>query len=224
MTEFDYTGKENLDAMALAVRYNNTIYRWLRRGLAANDSILEFGAGKGEYCNRFADHTIQAIELDQEMHPSIACPAFQDIDQADGQFNLIYAVNVLEHIKDDAESVRQFHARLRPGGRVKIFVPARMELYSSMDTLVGHERRYHPSGLKNLFQENGFRMLDCRYFDFLGYFATLAYKISRGKGEVSPASIRVYDSLIFPVSTALDFLTRGRVIGKNLIFEAIRID
>ncbi len=224
MSEFDYTGKENLDAMALAVSYNNTIYRWLTRGLKADDALLEFGAGKGEYCNRFKNHSIQAVELDDAMHRAIHCEAFTDLDQAKGDFDMIYAVNVLEHIADDADVVRKFHDRLNSGGRVKIFVPARMELYSNMDTLVGHERRYHPGGLKALFRENGFRVRECRYFDFLGYFATLVYKITGGKGEVSPGSIRIYDSLIFPFSKFLDFVTRGRLIGKNLIFEAVRVD
>lgn len=224
MTEFDYTGKDNLDAMALAIRYNRTIFHWLMRGVRPTDSILEFGAGKGEFCNRFRDYKIQAVELDRDMHKYIACPAASDLDQVAGQFDLIYAVNVLEHIKDDAGSVAGFYQRLNSGGRVKIFVPARMELYSNMDTLVGHERRYHPIGLKNLFQENGFRVVRCRYFDFLGYFATLVYKLSRGKGDVSPASIRIYDSLIFPISRGIDFVSGGRILGKNLVFEAIKID
>ena len=224
MTGFDYTGKENLDAMALAVAYNQTIYRWLKRDLRSTDAILEYGAGKGEYCNRFKEFRIQAVELDADMHSSIACPAVRDIDEAEGDFDFIYAVNVLEHIKDDAATVQKFHRRLRPGGRVKIFVPARMELFSNMDTLVGHERRYHPGELKGLFSDGGFRVLDCRYFDFLGYFATLAYKLSRGGGEVSPASIRLYDSFVFPISKLIDAITRGRLIGKNLVFEAVRVD
>ncbi|MCR9140628.1 MAG: class I SAM-dependent methyltransferase [bacterium] len=240
MTSFDYTGKENLDAMALAVRYNDTIYRWLRRGLQTDGSILEFGAGKGEFCNRFAkrrdvDHPttsdtgeqsprIQAVELDAAMHSEIICPAVCNIEDVDGRFDLIYAVNVLEHIKDDVATVRDFHRRLNPGGRVKIFVPARRELFSNMDVLVGHERRYHPAGLRELFRENGFRVLDCRYFDCLGYFATLLYKWTGGAGEVSPASIRIYDSLIFPLSRLADILTGGRIIGKNLVFEAVRVD
>lgn len=230
MSEFDYTGKENLDAMALAVRYNNTIYDWLRRDLADSDRLLEFGAGKGEYCNRFqsAGRHIQAVELDEQMHQVIACQAharLADAESGDGDdnnFDLIYAVNVLEHIADDVTTVREFHKRLQPGGRVKIFVPARQELFSNMDRLVGHERRYHPANLRKLFSENGFTVRSCRYFDLLGYFATLVYKLTGGKGEVSPGSIRIYDALIFPLSRLADLLTGGRLIGKNLILEAVK--
>ncbi len=67
MTKLDCTGKEYLDAIALARRSGITIYRWLRPELPENARLLEFGAGKGEYCNHF--HAArQAVELDAHMH------------------------------------------------------------------------------------------------------------------------------------------------------------
>ena len=66
----------------------------------------------------------------------------------------------------------------------------------------------------------GFKITRCAYFDFLGYFATFAYKYIDNSGVINENSIKIYDKAIFPVSNFIDKLTFGNVIGKNLILEA----
>jgi len=139
---------------------------------------------------------------------------------AEGPFELVYSVNVLEHIEDESIVLKEIREKIQAvNGRVKIFVPARQELYSSMDEKVGHYRRYSRRQLIDLFEENGFVVTSCRYFDFIGYFASLVYKFIASSGDISAGGLVTYDRYIFPVSRLLDRLFQ-RVIGKNLILEA----
>ena len=53
------------------------------------------------------------------------------------QFDLVCAFEVLEHIEDDAAAVREWAARLRPGGWLLLSVPAHQRRYGPADELVG---------------------------------------------------------------------------------------
>ena len=63
---------------------------------------------------------------------------------------------------------------LLPGGRVCIFVPAFKALYSEFDARIGHFRRYRKAGLRAVVEQAGFRTVDVRYVNSLGFFAWFA--------------------------------------------------
>lgn len=222
--DFTFSGDNELELMELARNYNACLLRWVCQDLKPGQRVLDFGAGTGRYCNKLLDmgHSVAAVELDKRYHRSLRCEVATTVDSLPNPFDLLYSINVLEHIQDDAASVRQLHAALKPGARTKIFVPALPMLFTKMDQRVGHFRRYTRQSLTTLFTSNGFTVTRCHYFDLLGFFATLAYK-PFGDGSFSPRSLQLYDSLAFPLSHALDRLTLGRLIGKNLQLEAIRI-
>jgi len=214
-----YTGKDNLDIMNLAVNYNNYIFKWIDSDKYNN--ILDFGAGNGEYCNRLNKNNIKAIELDDQLRSQLKCKSYKNVlDIKDLSIDLIYSLNVLEHIENDSEVVQQLVEKLNIGGIVKILVPARMELYSDMDKKVGHFRRYEKKELINLINKANLELVECRYFDFLGYFATLLYKYIDNSGDINPKSLKLYDRIIFPISVFIDKITFGKLIGKNLMIIA----
>jgi len=221
---FKYSGHDNLEVMSLAVNYNTNIYRWLSGDVDKLDRILDFGSGHGEFFNRFyqSENDIYGIELDESVHDQYPSERiFSDLSQLNGKFDLIYSVNVFEHIEDDASLLREIKALINSAGagEIKIFVPACQELYSAMDKKVGHFRRYSRHGLTQLFEESGFVVTSCRYYDFLGYFASLLYKYGSSSGEINPKSLVIYDKFILPISLMLDKVF-GRIVGKNLILEA----
>ena len=55
-----------------------------------------------------------------------------------------------------------------------VYVPAFNVLYTSMDALVGHHRRYRSSELVTLLERAGFVISKKAYTDVLGFFVTLA--------------------------------------------------
>jgi hypothetical protein len=89
-----------------------------------------------------------------------------------------------------------------------------------MDANVGHVRRYSRDTLVRNVTAAGFEVEAVEYVDSIGFFATLAFKMTdRGSGDVNPRMLRFYDRIIFPVSRALDRIVY-RWFGKNLLLVA----
>jgi len=220
---FEYSGRDNLDIMSFATKYNNTIFEWLSNNLLIEHSVLDFGAGQGEFFNRFKTDYQKtfALEPDSSMHSYYKTnKVYDSLTDINEKFNLIYSVNVFEHLPDDKLIVNQLKNYLKSdNSMIKIFVPARQELYSSMDKKVGHYRRYSKRQLKELFSTNGYKVHSCKYFDFLGYFAAFAYKFLNSSGDIDSKGLVFYDKYIFPISLFLDKFF-SHFIGKNLILEA----
>ncbi len=62
--------------------------------------------------------------------------------QGDPRFDIIYYIDVLEHIEDDAAELRAASRLLARGGRLVVLAPAFPCLYSRFDRSIGHFRRY----------------------------------------------------------------------------------
>jgi 2-polyprenyl-3-methyl-5-hydroxy-6-metoxy-1,4-benzoquinol methylase len=70
-------------------------------------------------------------------------PTFGDLNEVlDGSFELVFALNVLEHIDYDSAVVGQLGAKLRKHGRLLIYVPAFECLWTSLDEKLKHYRPY----------------------------------------------------------------------------------
>lgn len=220
-TGFEYTGRDNLAAMLSAVRYNAHLLDLVLGHARPGERILDFGAGLGNFAKSVSDRgfEVTCLEVDDGFRASLRArdlPALGSIHELpDRSFDYIYALNVLEHIEDDRDALHRLRGKLRPDGRLFLYVPAFPVLYSTMDALVGHHRRYTGPSLAAALRDAGFRVLHWRYADSLGFLAALAYRIVGGSGRLSPASIKIYDQWLFPVSRAIDPIA-GRVFGKNV--------
>jgi SAM-dependent methyltransferase len=60
----------------------------------------------------------------------------------DARLDAVVSANVLEHVRDDQEALREIRRVLRPGARGVLVVPAGPGLYDYYDRFLGHERRY----------------------------------------------------------------------------------
>src|SRR5690242_1717369 len=61
---------------------------------------------------------------------------------ADGAFDVVCALDVIEHLDDDVGCVREIRRVLRPGGHAVFFVPAFRALWGYNDDFSHHKRRY----------------------------------------------------------------------------------
>ena len=101
-----------------------------------------------------------------------------------------------------------------------------MILWTELDTLVGHYRRYEISNLKNLCKKNGFKILKIYYSDCLGFFITLIWKflnLFQNKTFPQKSTLIFYDKYIFPVSRFLDNIGIRYLIGKNIVLIAEKV-
>jgi len=219
-----YSGRENLEAMRHARNYNRFLIDLIERHAPAG-TTLDFGAGAGTFAIPMsqAGHRVVCVEPDDELRRVLVeagLEAFADIaDIEPGSADYIYTLNVLEHIEDDRSMVELLSTRLKPGGVLLIYVPAFEVLYSAMDELVGHFRRYRRGALRDLVRRAGLVVERAAYVDSLGFVASLVYRAFGSSGTISAASVRAYDRLAFPLSRMGDFFCSA-LFGKNVVIVA----
>lgn len=83
------------------------------------------------------------------------------------EFDLVAALDVLEHIEADRAALRALVARIRPGGLFVATVPAFRFLWSRHDVLHHHYRRYRRDELLRLARDSGLEPLVLTYFNTL---------------------------------------------------------
>jgi ubiquinone/menaquinone biosynthesis C-methylase UbiE len=98
----------------------------------------------------------------------------------DSSVDVIIALNVLEHIKDDEKALKQIYRVLKPGGHVIIEVPANQDLYDFYDEHLKHFRRYSLQDLKRLAQKTGFVIIRASH---LGFFIYPGFKYMKVKNR-----------------------------------------
>lgn len=157
---------------------NNIIQRILQNLFSDRKDlkILDVGCGSGlnlSMLRKFG--TVSGIEPDdeirkyaQENNPN--CTIYKgalpnDNPVQNERFDLIVALDVIEHIKDDLESCKQLKNMLMDCGRIIITVPAFEILFSKSDKIACHYRRYNKNTLSKLLIKTGFTKFNIYYFN-----------------------------------------------------------
>ncbi len=224
-------GGENLDIMAEAENYNEYLRDLVRRYAGKVESAVDFGAGIGTFsdCLDLAPEHVHCVETEASSRQVIVAKGFNAYENVaqlqQGAIPFVFTLNVLEHIEDDAAALGDLYRLLAPGGRLFVYVPAFPALFTSMDSHVGHHRRYRLRGLVERVEEAGFVVEKSAYTDALGFFATLAFKLFDNP-EPDPLNaklVRFYDRVLCPLSRLLSVPLR-RVLGKNVFVVARKPD
>jgi SAM-dependent methyltransferase len=98
----------------------------------------------------------------------------------DAALEYVTALDVLEHVPDDAAVVRGFHRLLKPHGLAVVTVPASMTLWSDWDVALHHFRRYSRPQLRALFPEDAWDVIHVNYTNVLVYPAVWGVRKWRG--------------------------------------------
>lgn len=147
------------------------VHRVLEHWAPPHPRILDVGCGTGHMTaslQRFG--TVVGVELGSEalaiarsrglqVARSLAMP----LPVPRNAFGVAVALDVLEHLDDDAAAAREILACLEPGGVFVATVPAYMFLWSSHDVALGHRRRYRRRQLRDLLEAAGFVIERCSY-------------------------------------------------------------
>jgi len=81
-------------------------------------------------------------------------------------WDVVFLLDVLEHIPDHQAALRQIHKSIRPGGLLVLTAPALRFFWTYNDEFAQHQRRYAKSDLEFLAQTTGFQLLRADYFMF----------------------------------------------------------
>ena len=225
-----YVGTENLEVMASAVNYNRFLISLIQEESRPGEFVVDYGAGIGTFARRLVDFgcNVHCIEPDAEQLARILAsglPAASELNSLPvDSVDFLYTLNVLEHIEDDVAALRTCYTRIRPGGRILIYVPGFQILYSSMDKYVGHFRRYNRANLAEKVRMAGFEVIQSEYVDCAGYIATLLFKVfGNDRGTINHGALIAFDRYIFPLSRLGDRVFHG-LFGKNVLLTAKRPD
>ena len=83
--------------------------------------------------------------------------------------DIVIMLNVLEHIENDLEALKNVYKFLKPGGRLIVEVPAGPWLYDSYDKELQHFRRYSAIELRDKLIKCGFIVQRKSHLGFLLY-------------------------------------------------------
>ena len=226
----EYCGNQELIDIEVMQNYNYSIVKNAFRKIKSNSlEIVDFGAGIGTLSSIFRDKfglNPLCVEIDKVNNNFLKNRKFncvKDLKSIPYKLDFIFSSNVLEHIKDDSSTLISIRNHLKTGGRVYLYLPAKMLLWSALDEAVGHYRRYEINSLRNKCNLLGFKVLEIYYADCIGFFATLFWKLINKKSKrnfATKKSLVFYDKYIFPVSSFLDRLGFRFLFGKNIVLVA----
>lgn len=95
----------------------------------------------------------------------------------DASFDLVVALDVLEHLDDDAAGAREVRRVLRPGAAALFFVPALGLLWGLQDDVSHHRRRYGKAQLRAVVAAAGLRIQRLTFFNSFLFPPILAARL-----------------------------------------------
>lgn len=78
----------------------------------------------------------------------------REIKPPEGGFDVVLALDVIEHINDDMGAIKAIEGALKPGGMAIITVPAYQWLWGVQDEVAHHYRRYTAASFAQLVHKN----------------------------------------------------------------------
>ncbi len=229
----------SVNSHASTVDFEFQTLRWARnyrRALfqefapAIRGRVLEIGAGIGQMSQGFSEAPnvtrFLALEPDPRFHAAFRAahprldlfPGSVESLQERSGWDTLLAINVLEHIEDDGAALTAWAGLLRERrGRLALFVPARPELYSPIDRIFGHFRRYTKQDLANRLAAAGFTVERLHYFNLAGYFAwAVNFRLLR-RHNFGQGQVLLFDRLILPILHTLERRIVRPPLGQSLI-------
>ena len=94
-------------------------------------------------------------------------------------FDLVAALDILEHVDRDEESLLALRDQLRPGGSLLLTVPAYRALWSHHDERHHHKRRYVRGELIRKLRAAGYRDVRVTYFNAILFPAIASVRLVR---------------------------------------------
>jgi len=207
----------------------------LTRSVQKPVNLLDIGCGTGSNLSSLENYGY-AVGLDFSQHALSLCKNRGNgrVIQADAQklpfhnqtFNVVTALDILEHVENDAQAAREIFRVLKPGGQLILTVPALPFLWSRHDEAMGHQRRYTRQQLIRLLNSNGLIVSRISYWNFLLFLPVMimrqAKKLNRhGEPKSDPENlpniINGFLLLLLRIENALFLCGINLPIGVSLI-------
>ncbi|MFV0388122.1 MAG: class I SAM-dependent methyltransferase [Pyrinomonadaceae bacterium] len=151
-----------------------------KNGNGKNLKILDVGCGTGANLEMLAsygdaegvDVSDDALKFSRAKGLKVHKGLAEELPFADDSFDLVTALDVVEHLDDDIAGLREMNRVLRKGGKTLIFVPAFMWLWGVQDDISNHRIRYTKAQIVERMKEAGFQINRATFANFT-FFAPI---------------------------------------------------
>jgi 2-polyprenyl-3-methyl-5-hydroxy-6-metoxy-1,4-benzoquinol methylase len=211
----DEEGLDILDVISTADRFNNWMYQTIKP--YCSGQILEIGSGIGNISNYFLkdgfkiqltdvrDNYCEQLKMKFSLHSNLL--GIENIDLVNQEFdtkysahlskyNTVFALNVVEHIKDDNLAIANAKKLLTDGGQLIILVPAYQALYNQFDRTLEHYRRYTKKSLGTVFQNSHLNIVHSQYFNAVGIAGWYVSGKLQGNDTIPNNQMQLYNKLV----------------------------
>jgi len=132
--------------------------------------ILDFGTGTGANLPLLAEFgEVEGVDPSERARRLASRDGFEVRSPAEltrhDIYDLVTAIDVLEHVERDVDAVRTLATHLAPDGVLLVTVPAFPILWNHNDLLSQHQRRYTARRLRHCLESAGLTVDHATYFN-----------------------------------------------------------
>lgn len=167
---FDLTDKNAESSFWVSSRnrlFKSMVQRYLSP--TGKTKFLEIGCGTGDFIRQIAEDEnleitgseiyLKGLQYAKKNLPNVDFIQFDVTRGTIGdQFDMIATFDVIEHVENDAAALSNINQMLSMDGILIISVPQHMFLWSKLDEIVKHKRRYSRRELLAKLEKNGFEI------------------------------------------------------------------
>ncbi|MBW2594474.1 MAG: glycosyltransferase [Deltaproteobacteria bacterium] len=203
--------KTILLAMSNTRHFNKWLASLLRPYLG--DKILEVGAGMGTMTLEFLPREhYTCLEIDP-LHIITLENMFMNKSNVDvlelniedtkkvktlnKSYDTMLCLNVLEHLQDDYEALKNMNELLTEGGRLVLVVPNCPKLYNSLDRALGHIKRYKVKDIENLLTSFGYKIIWLKTFNKVSILGWFLNGNLLKRTHFSKIQLKIYDCFVW---------------------------
>ena len=185
--------------------------------------LLEIGCGTGHNLTMLGEFgSVDALEVDpiargmaeKRLGRTVLSSPLPALDGLpDDTYDMVAALDVVEHISDDTAALEGIARVLKPGGKLLMTVPAHQWMWSAHDVVNHHQRRYSKGGFKRLVDKSPLQL------DSIGYLNSLLFPLAMAQRLGSKITGKEDANLAppaEPINQVLErvFALERRVIGR----------
>jgi SAM-dependent methyltransferase len=111
--------------------------------------VLDIGCGIGTYVRKLGELAeraygidVDAVRVRQGTTGSLAVAVSEQLPFEAGAFDAVLLNEVIEHVRDDGETLREACRVVRPGGHVVIYAPNRLYPFETHGVYIGRRYRF----------------------------------------------------------------------------------